>query len=113
MSNQNRNEVVCSSLGKEEDLIFDNIPLLKFSDFVRSLECPKIMRLEAQEKTHRMVEKCKVALSLWRECGFPDLGEWPDKQADLLDFACDRMLETYKNKVNFNNHTVSNSSIVH
>jgi hypothetical protein len=79
---------------------FDSIPQLKFSDFVRSLKCPLSMEQEAQERTFRIVKKCKSALSLWQAAGEPDLGEWPDTGVDLLEYSCAAIIAAINKKAN-------------
>ena len=76
-----------SSQGSE----FESISQLPFSDFVRALECPEILKREAQERTLQLIDECKAALSLWRQSGYPDLGEWPDKRMGLLEYSCQQI----------------------
>lgn len=97
VQNQNDNGAVGSRIpDRVPNSLSENIPPLKFSEFVRGLECPEILRLEAQEKTHLVVQKCKHALSLWKVAGYPDLGEWPDKRMGLLDYTCETIFSVIK-----------------
>jgi len=68
-----------------------NIPL-KFSHFLRALECPSLLEGQAQERKLQLVQRCQKALYQWRESGYPDPGDWPDEGVDLLEYAYQQLI---------------------
>lgn len=72
---------------------------LKFSDFVRSLSCSEILEGMALDKMRHEVQRCKSALCQWQEAGFPDLGGWPDRNTDLLEYSYNVMMAAANDKL--------------
>ena len=68
---------------------------LTFAQWLRSLECPQVLDLEAQDRKFLLVRKWKAVLSLWQSLGYPEPGEWPsvNAEADPLEVAYYRLTQ--------------------